>query len=105
MKTRKPILPMTTIRDVAKLAGVSTATVSRVLNRTGSFRSATKQRVEATIRATNWRPNVNAQQLRRNPNKKQLRSRAELFQSRAVRASTIKSQLAASRVRGIRSGC
>jgi DNA-binding LacI/PurR family transcriptional regulator len=104
-ETGKPILPMTTIRDIARLAGVSTAIVSNVVNQTGSFGCATKQRVEATIRITNWRPNVNAQQLGRNAAKKQLRSRAELFQSRAVRASTTKPQLAATTARGIRSGC
>ncbi|MCB0237981.1 MAG: LacI family DNA-binding transcriptional regulator, partial [Anaerolineae bacterium] len=40
---------MTTISDVAKLAGVSPVTVSRVLNRVGNVNAVTQQRVERAI--------------------------------------------------------
>lgn len=47
------------------MAGVSTATVSNVLNKTGSVGRTTTQRVEATIIATQWKPDENAQRLAR----------------------------------------
>lgn len=54
---------MPTIRDVAKLAGVSVATVSRVLNKNGYVHEATKQNVEAAISKLNYRPNEIARTL------------------------------------------
>jgi len=43
---------MITIRDVAKTDGVSIATVSNFVNKSGSVSLETKQRVEAMIRAS-----------------------------------------------------
>jgi LacI family transcriptional regulator len=53
-----------TIYDVAKRAGVSTFTVSRVINRSGFVREETRQRVEAAIAELNYIPNVAARRLR-----------------------------------------
>lgn len=54
---------MATIRDVAKLAGVSVATVSRVLNRKGYVNSETKQKVEDAIAKLQYHPNAVARGL------------------------------------------
>jgi LacI family transcriptional regulator len=54
-----------TIRTVAEIAGVSTATVSSVINNTCMVSPATKERVKAAIESTNWTPNVNARNLAR----------------------------------------
>lgn len=54
---------MATIRDVAKQAGVSVATVSRVLNEKGYVHEDTRQKVEAAIRALNYTPNEVARSL------------------------------------------
>ncbi|WP_431802514.1 LacI family DNA-binding transcriptional regulator [Halobacillus andaensis] len=54
---------MSTIRDVAKLAEVSVATVSRVLNSNGYVRSDTKERVAKAISELNYRPNDVARSL------------------------------------------
>jgi len=54
-----------TIRYVATIAGVSTATVSNVVNGRGKVGRATKERVEAAIQSTKWQPNVNARNLAR----------------------------------------
>ncbi|SIS39793.1 LacI family DNA-binding transcriptional regulator [Salimicrobium flavidum] len=54
---------MATIKDVAKLAQVSTATVSRVLNGNGYVHSETKQRVAVAIKELNYRPNDVARNL------------------------------------------
>ena len=47
-----------TIKNVAKHAGVSTATVSRVINGQGYIRPATAERVRKAIAELNFRPNV-----------------------------------------------
>jgi DNA-binding LacI/PurR family transcriptional regulator len=47
-----------TIRDVARLAGVSTATVSRVVNGHGAIRAETAQRVQAAIETLGFRPSA-----------------------------------------------
>jgi LacI family transcriptional regulator len=51
------------IKDIAQLAGVSTATVSRVINNSSSVKEETRQRVLEVIKAKNYRPNVTAQNL------------------------------------------
>ncbi len=55
---------MATIRDVARLAGVSPITVSRVLNRTGLVNVETQARVEKAIAQLNYVPNVLARSFR-----------------------------------------
>lgn len=54
---------MTTMGDVARLAGVSASTVSHVLNGTRKVDDATRQRVEAAIAETGYRRNVAARSL------------------------------------------
>ncbi|KGI70493.1 LacI family transcriptional regulator [Mycolicibacterium rufum] len=54
---------MTTMGDVARLAGVSASTVSHVLNGTRKVDAATRQRVEAAIAETGYRRNVAARSL------------------------------------------
>lgn len=53
----------TTLKDVAKLAGVSTKTVSRVVNNQGEIRKETRERVQAAIEQLGYRPNVLARSL------------------------------------------
>jgi LacI family transcriptional regulator len=55
---------MSTIRDVAQRAGVSTMTVSRVLNSTGYVSQPTRQRVETAIATLGYVPNTLARSLR-----------------------------------------
>lgn len=56
---------MASIKDVAKRANVSTATVSRVLRNAGNVTEETKQRVLEAIEALNYQPNVLGRYLRR----------------------------------------
>lgn len=53
-----------TIRDVAKQAGVSVATVSRVINQAPGVRPKTIQKVNEAISATNYIPNSVARNLK-----------------------------------------
>ncbi|HEX8446524.1 MAG TPA: LacI family DNA-binding transcriptional regulator [Sphingomonas sp.] len=52
-----------TIRDVSEAAGVSFKTVSRVLNNERHVRPATRERVEAAMKALNFRPSYAARAL------------------------------------------
>ncbi|MCM3743873.1 LacI family transcriptional regulator [Sporosarcina luteola] len=54
---------MASIRDVAKYASVSVATVSRVLNDKGYVGAETRKKVEAAIADLNYRPNEVARSL------------------------------------------
>jgi LacI family transcriptional regulator len=54
-----------TIVDVASLAGVSTSTVSHVLNDTRHVEPATKERVISAVKATGYRRDVLARSMRR----------------------------------------
>ncbi|WP_374446700.1 LacI family DNA-binding transcriptional regulator [Stella sp.] len=56
---------MATVLDVARLAGVSTATVSRVLSGKGNVGEEARERVLAAVRALDFHPNRMAQGLRR----------------------------------------
>jgi DNA-binding LacI/PurR family transcriptional regulator len=51
------------IREVARVAGVSTATVSRVVNGTAPVDAATEKRVRAAIEKTGYYPNSHARTL------------------------------------------
>jgi LacI family transcriptional regulator len=52
-----------TIRDVAKAAGVSTATVSNVLNKTGKVGRKTQGLVLSTVKRLGYLPNIHARRL------------------------------------------
>lgn len=54
---------MMTIKDVAKIAGVSVATVSRVINESGYVNIDTRKKVEAAIKEMNYTPNEVARSL------------------------------------------
>jgi LacI family transcriptional regulator len=53
-----------TIKEIAKLTGVSTATVSRVLNNNGRFSEETRKRVLKAAEKFDYRPNIVAKSLR-----------------------------------------
>ena len=56
-------MPKATIDDVARLAGVSIKTVSRVVNREQNVRESTRERVQKAIKELNYRPNLSARNL------------------------------------------
>lgn len=56
-------MPKATIDDVARLAGVSIKTVSRVVNREPNVRETTRTRVESAIAELDYRPNPSARNL------------------------------------------
>ena len=53
-----------TVKDVAKTSGVSVATVSYVLNGTGSVGAVVRTRVRAVVKELGYRPNRSAQAMR-----------------------------------------
>ncbi len=55
--------PMATIKDVAKLAGVSASTASRALHDNDMISQATKERVRKAMKELNYSPNYSAQNL------------------------------------------
>jgi LacI family repressor for deo operon, udp, cdd, tsx, nupC, and nupG len=57
-----------TIRDIAKRAGVSVATVSRTLTTPEAVRPLKRERVQQVVEEMNYVPNANARQLRRRRN-------------------------------------
>jgi len=57
---------MPTINDVSKLAGVSKATVSRVINNKGKIKESTKTLVFEAMQTLNYQPNTLAQALASN---------------------------------------
>ncbi len=60
---------MATMKDVAEQAGVSVATVSRVLNHQGPINAETQKAVEDAIRALDYEPNLTARNLRKSESK------------------------------------
>lgn len=57
------------IKDIARLSGVSTATVSRVINKKGKYSKETEKKVLEIINKTGYKINTNAQSLRTNISK------------------------------------
>lgn len=55
---------MSSMKDVAKLAGVSVATVSRVINQNAPVEEETRRKVEEAIKKLNYKPNLLARGLR-----------------------------------------
>jgi len=49
---------MITIKEIAKIAGVSRGTVDRVLNNRGTVKQETSERVQSIAKALNYRPNL-----------------------------------------------
>ena len=60
MRNRKKV----SIRDIARLSGVSVATVSRVINRNGRFSEATRRRVEAVMEEHHYAAGADGKELR-----------------------------------------
>ena len=54
----------TKIKDIARVAGVSTATVSRALSDSGLVTESTRAKVREAARKLNYRLNVRARNLR-----------------------------------------
>ena len=52
-----------TIRDIARIAGVSTTAVSFVLNNKPGVSEATRQRVQEVIQRTGFTPNAHTRRL------------------------------------------
>lgn len=70
LKSEEEVVPnKVTINDVARIAGVSKTTVSRVLNDDELVVPATKEHVKNVMRDLNYSPNMNARYLRRNKTK------------------------------------
>ena len=61
--------PHATIKDVAKAAGVSQSTVSRVLNKTGYISEETEKRVMEAVRALDYSPSAIAVSLSKSRSK------------------------------------
>jgi LacI family repressor for deo operon, udp, cdd, tsx, nupC, and nupG len=60
---------MVRIADVARMANVSTATVSRVISNAGTVKKETAEKVLEAIKKLNYQPNMLARQLRRSETK------------------------------------
>ena len=63
------MVKMATIKDVAQSAGVSIATVSRVLNGSSSVKPATKAAIQRAIEKLNYHPNALARGLQKKQSK------------------------------------
>jgi len=63
--SRRPGRARLTIRDVARMSNVSVGTVSKALNKNGSLRQETRDRVIAVAKELGFRPNDLAQSLHR----------------------------------------
>ncbi len=64
-RTRSRASSAASIRDVARVAGVSTASVSRCINNSGTLSDGTRERVLAAIDELNYTPNSLARDFRR----------------------------------------
>jgi hypothetical protein len=77
-----------TVRDVAMYAGVSIATVSRVVNSPTLVSQKTKDKVQAAIANLQFLPNLNAAALRRNHRPKEKRVQQTISAPAAARSAS-----------------
>lgn len=63
MRTKKQTSEIITIKDVARRAGVSISTVSRVINKSPSVKEKNRLRVQQVVKELNFQPSVFAQRL------------------------------------------
>lgn len=63
MRTKKSSSKTISIKDVARMAKVSISTVSRVINKSPSVKSASKARVLQAVKDLHFQPSVSAQRL------------------------------------------
>ena len=63
------------IQDIARLANVSVATVSRVINNNNNVKEETKERINQIIKENNYYPNIIARNLSKNENNRSYSSR------------------------------
>jgi LacI family transcriptional regulator len=63
-KESTPATPVATVHEVARVAGVSAATVSRFLNGTAKVSDEKRRAIESVIDRLNYRPNVLARNLK-----------------------------------------
>lgn len=64
MDTQKDVRYIPTIKDVARIAGVSVKTVSRVINNSKNVRPEMREKVLAAIKTVGYQPNAIARSLR-----------------------------------------
>ena len=69
MKEKQSVNERLNIQEISRLANVSTATVSRVLNGSSHVSDHTREKVLDVMRRTNYTPNVFAQSLKRDSTK------------------------------------
>ena len=88
-----------TIADVARLAGVSIKTVSRVANREPNVREVTRSKVQAAIDALDYRANEHARQMaaRRHASAGRVGMQNALVSARATRQAQPSAVFAASK--------
>ncbi len=82
------MIGIATIKEIAKLAGVSIATVSRTLNNSPAVSEKTKQKVRKVIAQTDYSPNVLGRNLRLNQTRTVLvilQTLANAFFSKVIR--------------------
>ncbi|HEY4153984.1 MAG TPA: substrate-binding domain-containing protein [Puia sp.] len=61
--TKKNATPLAGVKEIARLAGVSIATVDRVIHKREGVSAKTKKKIEAIIGKLNYQPNILAQRL------------------------------------------
>src|SRR5664279_6434933 len=66
VRTRNMGTTRATVKEVARLAGVSIGTVDRVLHDRGEVSADTKAKIDAIVAARGYQPNILARQLARN---------------------------------------
>ena len=76
-----------TIKEVAKLAGTSPATISRVINNSGYVKKEVREKIEKIIEETGYRPNAFAKALHQKKSSTKKSSASSALSSFGVKRS------------------